>query len=97
MHNWLPIPGTPQADRLAELIATAREAMAAQTPEQQAVMWRKQRRGMILSEAGFGSDRDEAAYRTALETGNQQEIADLDAKANERIAHAAAFCDRIGC
>ena len=67
---------------LDELIRAAKAAIAAMTPEQQASMLIAQRQSWVRAELGFGSDADEAAYRSADADGRVR----LDAAAAERMA-----------
>ena len=45
---------------------------------------RAQRRSWVSSEAAWGSDADEAAYRDAYDRGDTEEITRLDAAAEKR-------------
>jgi len=45
-----------------------------------------QRHNFVRGEIGMGGDRDEAAYRAAVERGDGPEIARLDAAAAARMA-----------
>lgn len=51
----------------------------------------KQRRNYVIGEAGMGSDADEAAYRVAMETGDNEALAKLDAEAKARQDQARAW------
>ena len=44
-----------------------------------------QRKSFARAEMGFGSDADEAAYRAALDANGTEELARLDAEAEERM------------
>lgn len=55
---------------------------------------RQQRRSYVASEMAWGSDADEAAYRAALERGDKEKIAQLEAEAEERKQRALRRFDR---
>lgn len=57
---------------------------------------RAQRRSYVVGEAAMGSDADEAAYRAAVERGDQTAIANLDAEAEQRRARAEAYLAEDG-
>lgn len=66
-------PHTGSVDReLTELLARARAAVAAMTPEQRAEMYRRQRESWGHGQDAIGSDADEAAYRAAVEAGMRE-------------------------
>jgi len=50
----------------------------------------------VRGEAGFGSDEDEAEYRAAVEAGDTEEIARLDAEAEERVRLAREIMREMG-
>lgn len=83
-------------DELTSLIARAMAAYATMTPGQKAEMHRQQRRSYVIAEMGFGSDDDEAAYRTAFCSNDTAALARLDMEARERMRNAEAFLDQIG-
>lgn len=78
-------------DKLSRLIEEAKASVAAMTPAERAAMWAEQRRSFVRAEAGFGSDRDEAAYRDAVGRCDKAEIARLDREADERVAAALGW------
>ena len=53
----------------------------------------RQRRGWILAEAAMGSDADERAYRKALFTNDEEELARLKAEQEVRRERAAKILD----
>ena len=55
---------------------------------------RAQRRSYVASEAAWGSDVDEAAYRAAHERGDKEEMVRLDAEAEKRRQRALALQSR---
>lgn len=63
-------------DYLAKLVADARARYEAMTPAEKERMYREQRRSYCRAEAGFGSDKDEAAMRAAIESGDPECIAE---------------------
>lgn len=77
-------------DELRELIEIARVRWNAMPPEEKAAMIAAQMRSYVLSEASFGSDADEAAYRVAVERNDLVAIARLDAEADARMRRARA-------
>lgn len=79
---------------LEALIQKARIILSEMTPEQKKKMYEDQKRSYILGEAAFGSDKDEAAYRAAIETGDPELIAAEEAKAVERVRAAEAILDQ---
>lgn len=72
---------------LTELLRRA--AQHRMTPEEIAA----QRRSFARAEAGFGGDKDEAAYREALAAGDKAALARLEAESREKIKHAEALAD----
>lgn len=81
-------------EELAKAIREAVERYERMSPAEKKAMWEAQKRSFVIGEAGFGSDRDEAEYRVAVERGDATEIARLDAEAEKRMADARAF-DRV--
>lgn len=79
---------------LDELVKRSREAWAAMTPEQQASVRREQRRGYVVSEAGWGSDADEQAYRAAYRAGDTDDLARLQAASMQRMKDAGDRFDK---
>lgn len=55
-----------------------------------------QRKGYVLAEAAFGSDRDEANYRRALELEDKEELLRLDREASERVKRAERYLSEQG-
>lgn len=47
-----------------------------------------QRASFVRGEVGMGSDRDEAAYRAAVRSGDRAEMRRLDQEAEERVKRA---------
>jgi hypothetical protein len=84
---------TDTPDRLSELVALARKAWDAMTPEQRQKMMADQRRSYARAEAGFGSDADEAEYAAALLSGDPERLAAAKAAEDARLA---AFDARWG-
>lgn len=77
-----------------ELVRRAQHAWAALTPEQQAAMRREQRRGYVVSEAGWGIDAQEQAYRAAYRSGDTETLARLQAESMQRMKDAGDRFDR---
>ncbi len=65
---------------LSDLIARDRAAYEAMTPAEREETRRHQRESWVRGEVGFGSDADEAAYRVALELGDKEMLARLEAR-----------------
>lgn len=78
---------------IERLVEQAREKWKAMTPAERAAMLGAQRRSWVLAEAGFGTDADEAAFRSAMEQGDEQEMARLDREAEARMTAAACIMD----
>lgn len=57
---------------------------------------RAQRRSDVASEAAWGSDADEAAYRSAVERGDKAEIARLAIEAERRWQKALKHMREMG-
>jgi len=81
-------PG-PKRPYLDALLAKAKECKM--TEEE----LRIQRRNHVASEAAWGSDADEAAYRDALTRNDKEEIARLDKEAEHRRQRAIKIIDRL--
>ena len=54
---------------------------------------RAQRRSYVSGEAAMGGDADEAAYRSAIERGDKDEIARLDVEAEMHRQRALKWMD----
>jgi len=80
---------------LDDLLRRAKARWDSMTPQQRAEMFHKQRRSYVVSEAGFGSDKDELAYRAAHARGDTAEMARLDAEGRERMRAAGEIFDRM--
>lgn len=78
-----------------DLIRKANARVAAMTATEYAEMIRLQRRSYVLGEIGMGSDKDEAAYRAALDAGDHPTLARLKAEAEARMEQARAILDRM--
>jgi len=74
-----------KSDTLEELFTKAADTYKAMTPEQRAEMHRAQSASWARSEAGFGSDADEAAYRDAFRRGDGEALARLNAESTARV------------
>lgn len=65
---------TKVGDRLIAAVKQARSM----TPSEWDEMLRAQARSYARAEMAFGSDRDEAEYRAALESGDPERIAEVN-------------------
>lgn len=79
-----------------ELIRQSVARVAAMTPLERAEMLRAQRESMVVGEAGFGSDADEAEYRAALAADDKPTLARLDQEAKIRMDNARKFLRETG-
>ena len=50
--------------------------------------WAAQKASFVRGEVGMGSDRDEAAYRAALASGDRATISRLNQEAEDRVKRA---------
>lgn len=78
---------------LPNLLRAAAERFAAMSPAERERMFQAQRRSYVLGEIGMGSDKDEAAYRTALEAGDHATLVRLTAEAEARMGRAKTILD----
>lgn len=78
-------------DRDDLIAALKRIAGRKMTPEEMAV----QRRDYVISEMGWGSDKDEAAYSAALASGDKEALRQLEVEAEERMARAEKLYDKL--
>lgn len=78
-------------DRTELLAALKRAAAIRMTAEEKAA----QRRAYVISEAGWGSDKDEAAYSAALASGDKEALRQLEVEAEERMARAEKLYDKL--
>jgi hypothetical protein len=68
------------------IVARARAIVEAMTPAERHTMIASQRRRYLISEAAFGSEEDEAAYRSALISNDQVALNRQRAESSERAA-----------
>jgi hypothetical protein len=57
---------------------------------------RAQRRSYAATEAAWGSDADEAAYRAACNRGDKEEMARLEAEGEKRRQRAIEYMQEMG-
>lgn len=81
------------ANDLNTLLARARDRWNSMPPSEKEQMLASQCRSYVIAEAGFGSDRDEADYATAVTAGDRNEIQRLRAEAEKRMAVARRLMD----
>ncbi len=79
---------------LDDLVRRSIENWNALTPEQQASARREQRRAYVVSEAGWGSDAQEQAYRAAYRSGDTETLARLQAESMQRMKDAGDRFDK---
>ncbi|MCU0909768.1 MAG: hypothetical protein MUE98_00040 [Rhodobacteraceae bacterium] len=72
-------------EELELLIARARREWEAKSPADREAMIAAQKVNYAVSEAAWGSDADEAAYRAAYEAGDEAEMARLEAESQARM------------
>lgn len=75
-----------RGDELRSLLTDARKRWDSMSPAERAAMIAKQRRSYARGEAAFGSDRQEAEFREALQSGDPARIAQCEAAEAERLA-----------
>lgn len=88
MSSLFGMPVQPTDPILTDLMARARAAWEALTPEQRAEEIRRQRRSYVIAEMGMGSDQDEFDYRAALASEDHDTIKRLDAEGVARMERA---------
>ena len=71
---------------LEKLIETAKAKYDAMTPQERAALHRAQRDSYVRAEVAFGSDKDEAEYRAALLSGDEDWTAECRCKEAARLA-----------
>ena len=77
---------TPLTDEaLMRLLTASAEAVRNLSPAERAALLAAQARSFARAEAGFGSDRDEAEYRRAIDNNDTETLARLDAEAAARV------------
>lgn len=76
---------TPPDPELQRLIRESIARVNAMTPEERMLMIAEQRKSFVRGQIGMGSDADEAAYAAALEAGDTETLARLDAESQARM------------
>lgn len=77
---------TPLTDKALMRLLTASSEAARKLPSaERAALLAQQARSFARAEAGFGSDRDEAEYRRAIDNNDTETLARLDEEAAARV------------
>ncbi len=81
---------SPKRPNLDVLLAKAKEHKVTNEELQE------QHKNYVISEMTMGNDADEAAYRSALDRNDKEEIKRLDEEAEERRQRAIKIMNDIG-